>query len=564
MGGRVLVLIAFAIGVWIGVPRLPEARGTATAPERFAAERAMAHVRTWARAPRPSGSEAHARVVDALQSELAALGFAVERARAPGTPPLVNLVARPRGAPSGAPVVGDADSSAGAPPVEDAGAAPAPSPAPSAAAAAGVWLVAHSDTVPGSPGAADAGMGLAVLVEAARALSADGPPPGLHVLVTDGEERGLLGAEAHVARAADGAPHLVLNVEARGTEGPAYMFQTAGPPGALLGAWQASGCGAQASSLARAVYDMLPSDTDFTVFRRAGWWGYDFALIHGAWRYHTADDVPSNLDPRSVQQVGDCVVGLARAWLGLGEEGARAARSLAGLADGASADATSPVYAQAFGLTRVLPPLLVRVFGLATLAGLVFGLRESVRPRRAALAGGAAWMGALGLAWAGGMAALAFAARRPEFWERPVERVDPTGMWIGIGLVGVAAGWLALGLARRWEPAAPRGWHVVASGAAALVAVVLPTVGYVLLPGAQASAALVRGRPGLAAPMALLAGVLLGPLVHGLFPALTTRAAPVLAMAVVLLFAWLAPVDGPVGRAPGAAARPPPGGVQPR
>ena len=60
-----------------------------------------------------------------------------------------------------------------------------------------VLLVAHYDSVPTAAGAADNGMGVAALLETARALRA-GPPPRNDVifLFTDGEERGLLGSQA--------------------------------------------------------------------------------------------------------------------------------------------------------------------------------------------------------------------------------------------------------------------------------------------------------------------------------------------------------------------------------
>ena len=204
---------------------------------------------------------AHARVLDALEGELAALGLPVRRE---GTGP-VNLVA---------------------------GSGPG-----------GIWLVAHSDSVRGAPGAADDGFGLGVALEAARTLR---DVRDLHVLVTDGEEAGLLGAKAHVV-AAGRTPRLVLNLEARGATGPVYMFQVSGAPGPLLDAWRAAGCTAQTSSLAAWVYRLLPNDTDFTVLRRANWTGYDFALLHDSWRYHTPDDVPEGLSAASVQQAGDCV-----------------------------------------------------------------------------------------------------------------------------------------------------------------------------------------------------------------------------------------------------------------
>ncbi len=485
---RLLLAVTALLAGAVAWPRLPTALPEDAPPDVFSAERALTHVRAWAATPRPSGSAAHAAVVAGVAEELERLGFVVERESLAGERALTNLVAH----------------------------------APGADPRGGVWLVAHTDTVPGSPGAADDGLGLGVIAETARLLARDGVPPGLHVLLTDGEELGLLGARAHVARArAEGRAdtRLVLNVEARGTEGPAYMFQLAGAAPALLDAWQAAGCGAQATSLARAVYDQLPNDTDFTVFRRAGWWGYDFALIGGAWRYHTPADTPANLDPRSVQQVGDCVSGLARVWL---------ARPVApGAVEAAVVPEGGPVWFQVPGGTLVVPAWVVRLLGVAALLALP-------RPRGwRPYVGVVAWVAAVVLAVAGGFGLLHLAvAARPDFWQAHAEMVGPEPWYAAAAAVGIGAGLLtgARGAA---------GWHIATVVVAAAAAGFAPAVGYVLVPGAWASVLLARDRPGYALVPAALAGLLLTPLLYAIFPALTTRMLPVLAAVPVLTLGWL-------------------------
>lgn len=492
---RALLVTPALVAAVLAWPRLPDAKPESAPPATFAAERALGHIRAWAQAPRPSGSPAHAAVVDAAEAELRRLGFDVAREETRG---LTNLVAS----------------------------------APGVGADGGVWLVAHSDTVAVSPGAADDGLGLGVAMEAARALSVDGVPPDLHVLLTDGEEEGLLGAESHAAgvagRGALATRRVILNVEARGTEGPAYMFQLAGPSPALLDIWQAAGCSAQATSLARAVYDQLPNDTDFTVFRRAGWWGYDFALIGGASRYHAPEDTPENLDPRSVQQVGDCVVGLARGWLG---------RTLAPHAPDAAR-----VYFQVPGTTVVVPPSLVQVLGLAALFMMP-------RPRGwAALVGLGAWLLAPVVALAGGLGLYQLAvAVRPDFWDRAAEMVAPGPWYIAAAALGVAvtAGVAWLGghvelRLRDWEDTQLGwGWHAATVALAAVAACAVPTAGYVLVPGAWASVFLARGVPRLAVVPALLAGLVVTPVLCAIFPALTMRMLPILAVVPVLTLGWL-------------------------
>src|SRR5205085_9308101 len=62
-----------------------------------------------------------------------------------------------------------------------------------------VLLSAHYDSVPASPGASDDGIGTAMVMEAARAIgSGEKPKRSIVVLLSDGEEDGLLGADAFV------------------------------------------------------------------------------------------------------------------------------------------------------------------------------------------------------------------------------------------------------------------------------------------------------------------------------------------------------------------------------
>src|SRR5215210_5593838 len=63
-----------------------------------------------------------------------------------------------------------------------------------------IGLLSHYDSAPQSPGAADDGLGVAVSLEAARVLAGrTGRTWTIFVLITDGEESGLMGAAALVA-----------------------------------------------------------------------------------------------------------------------------------------------------------------------------------------------------------------------------------------------------------------------------------------------------------------------------------------------------------------------------
>lgn len=240
--------------------------------------------------PHPMGSAANAEVRARILERLAALGYAAhtqtgvvchDRGGVCGSP--VNILARLPGAP------GNDDSA--------------------------VLLAAHYDSVPAGPGAADDGAGVAAVLEIARALKEG---PALHrpviFLIDDGEEAGLLGATLFVqqhpwARQVQAA----VNLEARGTSGPSFMFETGSANRGLLQRYAAAIAQPMTNSLYYVVYKLLPNDTDFTVFKAAGYQGYNLAFIGDVAHYHTPRDTLAQLDPRSLQHQGDNALHALRA-----------------------------------------------------------------------------------------------------------------------------------------------------------------------------------------------------------------------------------------------------------
>lgn len=177
-----------------------------------------------------------------------------------------------------------------------------------------VLLVAHYDSVPTSFGASDDGSGVGVILETARALMAS---PRLRndieILLTDGEEVGLLGSQAFVAKTASARKsRIILNFEARGNTGPAVMFETAGNEDAMIRVLLRSVSMPNATSLSSEVYKHMPNDTDFTVLRSVAFCGLNFAFVDGFSHYHTMLDSSSDLDQSSLQQQGLYALGLAR------------------------------------------------------------------------------------------------------------------------------------------------------------------------------------------------------------------------------------------------------------
>ena len=235
-----------------------------------------------------------------------------------------------------------------------------------------LFLVAHYDSVQVSFGANDDGSGVATLLETARALTA-GPPlrNDVVLLATDAEEACLCGAEAFVHSdplAARGG--VVLNLESRGSSGPAIMFETAAGNSSLISQYADAVPYPVATSMAVEVYRVLPNDTDFTPFRLSGrFTGLNSAYIDGSAVYHSPEDRPDYMDVGSLQAQGSNALALAR---GLGNA------DLAALSHPAAQDAT---YFPVLGALARYPGWLV--WPLAVLGALaVVALAVVVRRRQ--------------------------------------------------------------------------------------------------------------------------------------------------------------------------------------
>lgn len=269
--------------------RPPPPLGADAAAGEFSAGRALHYVERLAAAPRPTGSAASEKARELLVQWLADLGLEAElqpatvvERRLPGWvrgARVVNVVARLPGTdPSGT-----------------------------------LLMMSHYDSVPLSPGAADAASGVAVLLETLRALRT-GPPPRNDIvfLLTDGEEIGLYGAKAFLAehRWSEGV-ELVMNFEARGGGGPSILFETGPVDAELMRRVARSVPRPLAASYSFDVYRRLPNATDFTPFKEAGVAGFNFAFIDDFGAYHAALDTTDRLDAASVQHHGSYALGLA-------------------------------------------------------------------------------------------------------------------------------------------------------------------------------------------------------------------------------------------------------------
>lgn len=168
-----------------------------------------------------------------------------------------------------------------------------------------VMIAAHYDSVGAGPGIADDLAGVAAMLEIARGLQTRPPAQRVLFAITDGEETGLLGAQSFVRTdPLAAAVKSCVNLEARGTTGPAIMFQTSHPNAGDVTGLARQGLPVVANSLAADIYRLLPNDTDATVFLEHGCQLNNMAFIQSMPRYHTPRDSLEYLSRDSLAHIG--------------------------------------------------------------------------------------------------------------------------------------------------------------------------------------------------------------------------------------------------------------------
>ncbi len=178
-----------------------------------------------------------------------------------------------------------------------------------------LMVTAHYDSVGAGPGVADDMAGVAAIIEVARMLRSS--PPLLNTVlfvITDGEESGLLGAEAFMNHPWVNEVGLIANYEARGTGGQSLLFQTSPGNAWLIDQYVSAAPRPATSSLLYEIYRMLPNDTDLSVYLDAGIPGINFAFVEHVQRYHTVLDNLEYLDRDTFQHQGENVLAAVRAF----------------------------------------------------------------------------------------------------------------------------------------------------------------------------------------------------------------------------------------------------------
>ena len=281
----VITLFLAVIAVLTTAP--PNPKGLDTAANEFSAQRAFVHIEEVFQHPHMTGTLEHERVCSYIASELEKLGLevdvqtttAINQRGLPIFANVTNVVGRIKGTNS----------------------------------SKSVMVVGHYDTQPHTPGAADDGIAVGSMLEAASIivnhyeLAND-----IIFLFTDAEEVGLLGACAF----ADEHPWmqevgLILNLEARGNSGAAFAFELSPENGWIVKEIAKGIPRAYAGSMMYEVYKMMPNDTDFTIFKNRGFSGINVAIVQGFVNYHSPTDSPENLSLASLQHMGSYVMGFA-------------------------------------------------------------------------------------------------------------------------------------------------------------------------------------------------------------------------------------------------------------
>lgn len=173
-----------------------------------------------------------------------------------------------------------------------------------------IMVASHYDSVPTGPGAGDDGSGVAASLEIAHILKARELARPVLIMITDGEEVGLIGASQFVKN--DPMAKwitAVVSMEARGNSGPVALIETSAPNGRDLAVLETDIKKPIASSLAADVYAAMPNATDVTEYLKLGLDAGNFALGGDAEFYHTPQDNLARLNKRSFFHMGATALG---------------------------------------------------------------------------------------------------------------------------------------------------------------------------------------------------------------------------------------------------------------
>ena len=267
---------------------LPEPVPVGAPDTTFSSGRAVAELVEVARAPRPAGSPENERVRAYLLGRLRSLGLEAEVRTSTAFTRDSALVrsATPRN------VVARI---------------------PGTASTGAILLTAHYDTPPHTPGAAE-GMGVATVLEAARALRA-GPPlrNDVIVLLTDADEPSRLGSRAYARELERSDVAIVLSAESRGVSGPAVWFETGSGNGRRVQMLAAAEPRPAALSLARSVRAAAVESASSDALLATGVPSMTLSTLGDGALQHQPRDTRTRVSEASLQHSGRQLLALTRA-----------------------------------------------------------------------------------------------------------------------------------------------------------------------------------------------------------------------------------------------------------
>lgn len=278
----------------------PRPVGPEAGPAEFSSARAMKHIEAVAAETHVMGTPENARVRDYILGELNAIAASV---------PSMGLVVEKDGA--------YVERETRRPPFRVYYIENLLARIPGASPTKAFMLMAHYDSTPYGPGAADDGSGVAAMLETARALAADFKEGrrlrnDIIFLFTDGEEVNLLGPKAFKQHRWYNDIGVAVNFEARGYTGPSMMFETSRHNGRLIREFAKAAPYPVASSFMYDVAGRMPTSTDYAVLKSEGIPGLNCAFIGGIKYYHTRNDSPEMIDQGSLQHHGTYALSLSR------------------------------------------------------------------------------------------------------------------------------------------------------------------------------------------------------------------------------------------------------------
>ena len=269
--------------------RLPDPVPANRADTLFSSARAMAQLVEIVNRPHPTGSPEHQRVREYLVGRLQSLGLdpeiqtrtMVDTGSGPARSATVrNILAR----------------------------------IPGTASSGAVALVAHYDTSPLSPGAGDGGVGVATILETVRSLvSAEPLRNDLLLILSDGEELGLLGARAF----ADFHPwmgeiRVVLSAGMRGVSGPSFLVENSPDNERLVRILAAAQRRSASNSLTKVLNPGEPFGFELGPFAEQGAVGISLMAFGGRALHEQPTEKAEAVSERTLQHQGLQLLALTR------------------------------------------------------------------------------------------------------------------------------------------------------------------------------------------------------------------------------------------------------------